>query len=113
MAQEFNAFQQNRTWSLIPPTPTANILGCRWVFSTKTNVDGFFQRRKACIVSKGYNQPHGLDYNETFSPVVKPSTIQLILSITVTRSWPLHQLDIQNTFLLGTLTDEVYMKKPQ
>lgn len=110
MSQEFSALQQNQIWSLVPPSPTINVLDCRWVFRTKTNADGSFQRQKARLVAKGYHRLHGLDYNETFSLVLKPSTIRLILSIAVTRSWPLRQLDIQNTFLHGFLTDDVYMQ---
>ncbi|KAF5465144.1 hypothetical protein F2P56_015175 [Juglans regia] len=113
MDQEFQALQQNHTWSLVPSTPSANILGCRWIFKTKTKADGSFERRKASLVAKGYHQQHGLDYTETFSPVVKPSTIRLIVSIAVTRGWSLRQLDIQNAFLHGCLTDDVYMQQPQ
>lgn len=109
MAQEYDALHQNKTWSLVPLVPLSNILGCRWVFCTKTNVDGSFERRKARLVAKGYHQQPIIDYHETFSFVVKPSTIRLILSIAVTCGWPLCQLDIQNAFLHGSLIDDVYM----
>lgn len=113
MEQEYTALLRNQTWTLVPPVPNSNILGCRLVFRTKTNADGSFQRRKARLVAKGFHQQPGVDYYETFSPVVKPTTIQLVLSIAVSRGWPLRQLDIENAFLHGSLTDTVFMQQPQ
>lgn len=78
-------------------------------FVPKTRANISFERRKARLAAKGYHQLHELDYTETFSPVVKPSTILLILSIVVTHAWPLRQHDIQNAFLHGSLNDDVYM----
>lgn len=88
---------------LVPPNPNVNVLGCRWVYKTKLHADGTIKRRKARLVAKGYHQLHGLDFHETFSPIVKASTIRLILSLAIAHKWPLRQLDIQNAFLHRTL----------
>ncbi|KAF5467794.1 hypothetical protein F2P56_012010 [Juglans regia] len=112
MAAEIDALLHNHTWDLVPSSPSYNLLGSKWVLKTKRKADGTLERRKARLVAQGYHQQPGLDYSETFSPVVKPTTIRLLLSLAVTSNWALHQLDIQNAFLHGELEEDVYMKQP-
>ncbi|CAL9007255.1 unnamed protein product, partial [Prunus brigantina] len=112
MQEEYTALIKNQTWSLIPSTPTMNIVGCKWVFKVKRKADGTIERHKARLVAKDFNQMEGLDYDETFSLVVKPATIRTILTIALSKNWPLQQLDVRNAFLNGILQEEVYMKQP-
>lgn len=113
MGSEINAQLGNHTWDLVPPPPpSVTIVGCRWIFTKKFNSDGSINRYKARLVAKGYNQRPGLDYAETFSPVIKSTSIRIVLGLAVDRSWPIRQLDVNNAFLQGTLTDEVYMSQP-
>jgi hypothetical protein len=112
MQVEFNAFLKNRTWSLVPPQATKNVVGCKWVFKLKRKADGLVESHKAWLVAKGFHQHVGLDYGETFSPVVKLNTIRTILSIAYSTGWTIKQIDIQNAFLHGILDEDVYIAQP-
>ena len=112
MDEEYSALQRQQTWSLVPLVIGKNIVGCKRVFKLKRNSDGSISRYKARLVAKGFHQQHGIDFQETFSPVVKPPTIRLILALAVTYNWPLKQLDVRNAFLHGVMKKEVYMSQP-
>ena len=81
-------------------------------FKIKQKYDGIIERYKAHLVAKGFKQYYELEYEDTFSPVIKPTTIRILLSMALTNRWHLRQLDIQNTFLHGVLEEEVYMRQP-
>jgi hypothetical protein len=112
MDKEFAALQQNKTWHLVPAHHGQNIIDCMWVFKIKRHADGTIDRYKARLVAKGHKQRYGINYEDTFSPVVKNATIRLVLSIDVSQGWCLRQLDIQNAFLHGFLEEDVYMWQP-
>ena len=109
MQSEFDALQNNKTWTLIPREQAGKIVGNKWVFRVKYNPDGSISKYKAILVAKGFHQTQGVDFFETFSPVVKPCTIRIILSIAVMNHWSIRQLDVNNAFLNGILTEEVFM----
>jgi histone deacetylase 1/2 len=112
MQEEYNALMENQTWTLVPSSSNKNLIDCKWVYRIKHRADGTIDRYKARLVAKGFKQRYGIDYEDTFSPVVKIATIRTVLSIAVSRDWSLRQLDVKNAFLHGVLEEEVYMKQP-
>ena len=75
-----------------------NPIGCKWIFTLKYKAKGSVDRFKACLVAKGITQTYGIDYQETFAPVAKLNTIQVLLSLIVNLDWSLHQLDVKINF---------------
>jgi hypothetical protein len=84
-----------------------NVVTEKWIFHHKTNPNGSLSRYKARWVVRGFSQQHGVDYEETFSPVVKPATIRVVLSLATSHSWPIHQMDVKNAFRHGNLQETV------
>ncbi|GKA07055.1 putative RNA-directed DNA polymerase [Tanacetum coccineum] len=110
--EEYDALMKNGTWSLVPRASTTNVVDGKWVYRLKRDKNGAIIRYKARFVAKGCRQEPGIDFHETFSPVVKLTTIRAVLSLAVTNDWPLRQLDIQNAFLHVNIKEQVYMKQP-
>lgn len=87
MCEEFNALEEQGTWSLVPHLPSMDVVGCKWVFQPKCDTVGSIAR----LVAKGYYQVEGFDFEETFSPVVMKPTIRAILALAAQYQWPLTQ----------------------
>ncbi|KAI5325748.1 hypothetical protein L3X38_034822 [Prunus dulcis] len=113
MEEKISALTMQGTWCLVPRPANTNIVGSKWIYKIKRNSDGTVSRYKARLVAQGFSQEAGFDYDETFSPVVRHTTVRLILSLASINGWSLHQLDVKNAFLHGDLDEEVYMKQPQ
>ncbi|KAA3482236.1 putative LRR receptor-like serine/threonine-protein kinase [Gossypium australe] len=109
---EYDALIRNSTWELVSRPQNRKVIGCKWLFKIKRNPDGTVARKKARLVAKGCSQILGCDFQETFSPVVKPATVRVVLSIAVSRGWQLRQVDVNNAFLNGDLYTEVFMHQP-
>ncbi|MFV0960718.1 reverse transcriptase domain-containing protein, partial [Klebsiella pneumoniae] len=112
MQEEISALNLNHTWDVIDPPQNARIVGCKWHYKLKFNSDGTLERHKARLVAKGFTQTKGIDYEETFAPVAKMTSIRILLSIACNLDWPLFQLDVKNAFLQGDLDEDIYMSLP-
>ncbi|GKB11430.1 ribonuclease H-like domain-containing protein, partial [Tanacetum coccineum] len=112
MHDEYNALIKNGTWILVPKPPIVNVVWSMWLFRHKHHADGSLSRYKAHLVANGRNQQYGVDCSDTFSLVVKPATICIVLSLALAQNWHVHQLDVKNAFLNGDLTETVYMYQP-
>ncbi|CAL1413972.1 unnamed protein product [Linum trigynum] len=113
MGSEFDALHANHTWDVVDhPAPDTPTVGSRWVYTIKMNPDGTIERFRARVVALGYTQEHGVDYNETFAPVARMSTVRTLLAVASIKHWTLSQLDVKNAFLHGDLDEVIYMEKP-
>ena len=74
---------------MVPKPPHANLVGCKWVYKIKRKADGGIERFKARLVAKGFHQQESVDFGETFNPMVKPTTIRMVLSLAASRGWHL------------------------
>ncbi|GJW20339.1 ribonuclease H-like domain-containing protein [Tanacetum coccineum] len=112
MYDEYNVLVKNGTWLLVPRPVCVNMVRSMWYIKHKFHAEGTLSRYKARLVAKDSGQQLGVDFDETFSLVVKRATIRMVLSLVVSRKWPIHQLDVKNAFLNGDLSETVYMHQP-
>ena len=112
MVEELSTLYKTGTWDIVPLPVGKRAIGSRWVYKIKTKSDGLVEWYKARLVAKGFAQEYGMDYEETFAPVSKHTTIRTLIVVASARQWSISQMDIKNTFLNGTLQEEVYMVPP-
>lgn len=84
MEEEMSALRNNQTCKLVPHHPKINLVGNKWVYKIKTNTDESFQQCKARLVAKGFYQTPGINFHQTFSPIIKASMLRVILVLAVT-----------------------------
>ncbi len=113
MEEELENLKRNKTWDIVPRPEGRRVVKCKWVFKRKRNKDGQVERHKARLVACGYTQVEGIDYKETFSPVIKSKSIRALLAFSVEQNWQVHQLDITAAYLNGKLNETIFMEQPQ
>ena len=112
MKEEFDALSKNHTWDLVTLPPGKSVIICKWIYKIKTHSDGSIERYKTRLVTKGFTQEYGIDYEETFAPVTYISFVRALLAVATASKWELFQMDVKNAFLNGDLSEEVYMQPP-
>lgn len=113
MNEEYKSLLDNKTWVLTELPPGKKPIKCKWVFATKEDINGEIIRYKARLVGKGYSQIEGIDYQETYAPVIRYNSIRMMLAIAAKMNLKISQMDAVTAFLNGELTEEIYMEQPQ
>lgn len=112
MKEELNAINENETWEVTDLPTGRKAIGSKWVFKLKVDENNKILRYKARLVAQGFSQKFGVDYDEVFAPVIRSTTLRLLLSIAGQRKCKVNHYDIKTAFLNGTLEEEIYMKQP-
>lgn len=113
MDKELDALEKNETWDLTSLPYVQIAINSKWVYKIKYYSYGSVESLKARLVNKGYSQNEGKDYTHTFSPVAKLDTVRVFIALPIAKQWPLHQLDTNNAFLHGHITEDIYMNPPK
>jgi hypothetical protein len=112
MEEEMCCIKELSTWTLVPKPTDANVVGCKWVYKLKRDAKGDITRYKARLVALGFTQVPRVDYVDMFAPVVKFSTLCVLLTLVTHYNWEVHQMDVKNAYLNGTLTETIFMRQP-
>ncbi|KAF8716550.1 Reverse transcriptase (RNA-dependent DNA polymerase), partial [Rhizoctonia solani] len=111
MAKEVSTFKKMDTYDLTDLPPGHKAIGNAWVFTLKRNADGTPARYKGRLVAQGFSQRPGIDFDETFAPVVRLDSIRLLLSIANQNDWDIRQLDVNSAYLHAKVNKELYMQQ--
>ncbi len=112
--EELAAIRDARTWTLVNRTPDIhNIVGCCFILQKKRGADGKVTQFKARLVAQGFSQREGIDYSETFVPIVKSASLCVFLAICAHHGWRIRQMDIKSAYLNGILSEDIYMWQPK
>ncbi|KAJ9558522.1 hypothetical protein OSB04_013136 [Centaurea solstitialis] len=113
MKAKMQSMYDNQVWELTDLPQHCRAVGRKWVFKKKTDMDGNVHTFKARLVAKGFTQTHGIDYDETFSPVAMLKSIRILMAISAYFNYEIRQMDVKTAFLNGKLTEDVYMEQPE
>ena len=109
---ELQNLNGKKTWELTKAPKNRKIIGCRWVFKLKRDAEGKIQKYKARLVAKGFSQVPGVDFEETYAPVGRTTSLRIFLAIAATQDLEIIQVDVEGAYLNGNLEEEIYMELP-
>jgi hypothetical protein len=113
MTEKYQSIIKNDVWEIVPRPKSKDVVSSKWIFKIKHIVDGSIEKYKARFVAHGFSQKEGIDYEETFSPVARYTSIGTIIALAAKMKWKLHQMDVKIVFLNGVIEEEVYIEQPQ
>ena len=106
------SLKENKAWTLVPLPKNKKVVGSKWIFKKKDTKDGGFTFKARCVAT-GYSQIEGVDYNQTYAPVLKYQSLRMLLALANETNMHVHQMDVTTAFLYGDLTEEVYIRQPE
>ncbi|KAL0448963.1 UNVERIFIED_CONTAM: Retrovirus-related Pol polyprotein from transposon RE2 [Sesamum latifolium] len=109
MRSEMDSMSSNKVWTLVDPPKGFKHIRCKWVYKRKLGADGEVTTFKARLVAKGYTKRLGVDFEETYSPVVMAKSIRILLAICTYYDYAIWQMDVKTAFLNGFIEEEIYM----
>ena len=113
MIEEYSSIMKNDMWEVVSRLTGKSMVPSRWLYKIKHVVDGSIEKYKARFVARGFTKKEGIDYDETFAPVARYTTIKTIISCAAVFRWKLHQMDVKIAFLNGKIDEEVYIEQPE
>jgi hypothetical protein len=113
MTEEYQSIIKNDVWEIIPRPKSKDVVSSKWLYKIKHAADGSIEKYKARFVARGFSQKEGIDYEKTFAPVARYTSIRTIIALTAKMKWKLHQMEVKTIFLNGVIEEEVYTEQPQ
>jgi hypothetical protein len=113
MIDEYQSILKNEVWEIVPKPKSKDVVSSKWLFKIKHAADGSIEKYKARFVARGFSQKEGIDYEKTFAPVARYTSIRNIIALAAKMKWKLHQMDVKTAFLNGVIEVEVYIEQPQ
>lgn len=113
IAEELEAHEENKTWKIVPRTSSQQVIDSKWVFKIKSDTNGKITKFKARLCARGFKQEYGINYNETFSPVIRHDSLRVFLAIVTNEDLEMKQFDVRTAFLYGNIEEEIYMEIPE
>jgi hypothetical protein len=113
MIEEYQSIIKNDVWEIVPRPKSKDVVSSKWLFKIKHAADGSIGKYKERFVTRGFSQKEGIDYEDTFTPVAKYTSIRTIIALAANMKWKLHQMDVKTAFLNGVIEEEVYIEQPQ
>jgi hypothetical protein len=112
MTEEYQSIMKNDVWDIVPRPKGKSVVTSKWIYKIKHVADGSVEKYKARFVARGFSSVEGIDYEETFAPVARYTSIRTIIALAASMGWRLHQMDVKTTFLTGEIEEEVYIEQP-
>jgi hypothetical protein len=110
MLEEYMSIIKNNVWDIVSRPKDKSMVSSKWIYKIKHVVDGSVEKFKEIFVAKGFTQKEGIDYEDTFSPIDRYTSIRTIIALAPILGWKLHQMDVKTSFLNGKIEQEVFME---